>query len=176
MHVLQAKTLAPLVVVVIGCRSGESRIPDSTTASTTIASTTASTTISNDRVVDPQSRVDSGPAGVVRRYYAAIQSRLYSDAYALWSDSGRSSGKTAQDFAGGFSETARVSVRVADSVRIGAAAGSQYATVPVVVDATLNDGQRQRFVGSYILRRAMVDGATPEQRQWRIYSAHLQKE
>src|SRR5690348_3868668 len=92
MHVLQAKTLAPLVVVVIGCRSGESRIPDSTTASTTIASTTASstiasttasttiasttasTTISHERVVDPQSPVDSEPAGVVRRYYAAIQS------------------------------------------------------------------------------------------------------
>ena len=53
------------------------------------------------------------------------------------------------------------------------AAGSQYATVPVVVDATLRNGTRQHFEGNYTLRRTMVDGATPEQRRWHIYSGDL---
>jgi hypothetical protein len=162
----QTKTLIAVAIVAMACRNDEPRISDSTTASTTVA---------HERVTDPRPDVDSGPAGVVRRYYTAIQSLRYSDAYALWSDSGRASGKTAKEFAAGFSETARVSVTVGDSVRIEGAAGSQYATIPVVVDATLRNGERQKFVGTYTVRRAMVDGASPEQRQWRIYSSQLQQ-
>jgi ornithine carbamoyltransferase len=50
---------------------------------------------------------------------------------------------------------------------------ARYATVPVIIDAVTRDGTKQRFTGTYTLRRAMVDGATPEQRRWRIYSARL---
>jgi hypothetical protein len=39
----------------------------------------------------------------------------------------------------------------------------------------LRNGTHQHFVGTYTVRRAMVDGATPEQRRWHIYSAHLQQ-
>jgi hypothetical protein len=159
---------AKILVVILGfaaaCRAGESRVADSTHAPATVAT---------DPVAAPQSITDSTPAGVIRRYYAAIQSGRYADAYALWSDSGRASGKTAREFADGFKETASVSVSVGDSARIEGAAGSQYATIPVVVDAVLTSGARQRFTGTYTLRRAMVDGATDEQRQWRIYSAEL---
>ncbi len=113
------------------------------------------------------------PARVVRRYYEAIQSRDYDAAYALWGQSGQASGKNRADFAAGFAQTAQVHATVSDSVRMEGAAGSQYATVPVVVDATLRDGTRQHFEGTYTLRRAMVDGATAEQRRWHIYSADL---
>lgn len=123
--------------------------------------------------VQPSVPPDTTPSGIIQRYYAAIQSRRYEDAYAFWSDSGRASGKTARDFAAGYAGTAAVRVTLSDSVRIEGAAGSQYATVPVVVDATLGNGQRQRFTGEYVVRRAIADGATAEQRKWRIYSAHL---
>ncbi len=113
------------------------------------------------------------PAQLVRRYYAAIQARDYDAAYALWGQSGQASGKSRGDFAEGFAETTQVRPTVSDSVRMEGAAGSQYATVPVVVDATLRNGTRQHFEGTYTLRRAMVDGATPEQRRWHIYSADL---
>lgn len=112
-------------------------------------------------------------ARVVRDYYAAIQARDYDAAYSLWGQSGRASGKTRADFAAGFAQTTQVRATASDQVQMEGAAGSQYATVPVVVDATLRDGTRQHFEGTYTLRRTMVDGATPEQRRWHIYSADL---
>ena len=116
---------------------------------------------------------EARPADVVRHYYATIGKRQYQTAYALWADSGKASGKTRAEFARGFTETALTIATIGDSIRIGGAAGSQYATVPVTIDATLRDGTSQHFVGTYTLRRAMVDGATPEQRRWHIYSADL---
>jgi hypothetical protein len=113
------------------------------------------------------------PAQLIRRYYAAIQSGKYDSAYSLWGASGQASGHTRDSFAAGFAKTRDVRAVVSDSVPLEGAAGSQYATVPVVVDATLRDGTRQHFEGSYTLRRTMVDGATPEQRRWHIYSADL---
>lgn len=121
----------------------------------------------------PAARDDSGPASVIRHYYDAINARRYDDAWRLWSQSGAASGKTLREFEAGFANTTQVAVTVDDSVRVEGAAGSQYATIGVVVDATLASGARQRFTGTYTLRRAMVDGATPEQRAWRIYSAEL---
>jgi len=179
MHTTQARTLAAILICAAGCQARESRAPSSATASTTVSSHSVIDTappVDSPAAVISRPVVDSTPAAVIRRYYSAIQSHRFDDAYALWSDSGRASKQTAPEFAAGFSQTATVSVAIGDSVRIEGAAGSQYATVPVVVDATLRSGERQKFVGTYTLRRAMVDGATREQRQWRIYSAQLRRE
>jgi hypothetical protein len=113
------------------------------------------------------------PPQLVRRYYDAIQARDYDAAYSLWGQSGQASGKSRAAFSAGFAQTAQVRATVSDSIRVEGAAGSQYATVPVVVDAVLRSGATQHFEGAYTLRRAMVDGATPEQRRWHIYSADL---
>jgi hypothetical protein len=118
---------------------------------------------------------NTSPADVIRRYYDAIQRRQYDAAYALWGQSGQASGKTRAQFVNGFGETVQTSATIADSVRVEGAAGSQYATVPVTVDAVLRNGTHQHFVGTYTVRRAMADGATPEQRRWHIYTAHLQQ-
>ena len=120
--------------------------------------------------------VDSGPASVVRRYYDAIRNGQYDSAYALWEGAGQASGQTRTAFENGFAQTAQTTAVIGDSVSIGAAAGSQYATVPVTIDAVLRDGSHQHFIGTYTVRRAMVDGATPEQRAWHIYSAKLRKQ
>ena len=53
------------------------------------------------------------------------------------------------------------------------AAGSRFIQVPVTIEAQMRDGGTQRYTGTYTLRRAVVDGATPEQRAWRIASASL---
>ncbi|MFC5569663.1 hypothetical protein ACFPN1_06270 [Lysobacter yangpyeongensis] len=112
---------------------------------------------------------------VVRDYYAAINSGDFARAYALWSDGGRASGQTPQQFAAGFADTTGVSVEMQAPGTIGAAAGSRYLDIPVTITATHRDGSQQRFSGRYTLRRAVVDGATPEQRQWRIGSADLRE-
>ena len=112
---------------------------------------------------------------VVRDYYAAINSRNFDRAYALWSDAGRASGQSPQQFADGFGNTSGVSVEIMAPSRVDAAAGSRFIEVPVAFTATDQDGRERRFVGAYTLRRAVVDGATGEQRAWRIASADLRE-
>ena len=114
-------------------------------------------------------------ASVVSAYYAAIAAGQYPRAYALWSGGGQASGQSAQQFAGGFSDTASVSVAVGAPGRVDAAAGSRYIEIPVTVTATRTDGSVHRYAGTYTLRRAVVDGATAEQRAWRIASADLRE-
>ncbi|MFC3816434.1 hypothetical protein [Lysobacter sp. GCM10012299] len=112
---------------------------------------------------------------VVRDYYAAINSHAYDRAYALWSDGGRASGQSSQQFADGFRDTSGVSVEILAPGAVDAAAGSRFIEVPVALTATAADGSQRKFVGAYTLRRAVVDGATAEQRAWRIGSADLRE-
>lgn len=112
---------------------------------------------------------------VIRDYYDSINSRSYARAYSLWSDNGRSSGQSPQQFADGFADTRQVAVEIQPPGRVDAAAGSRYIEVPVAISATRNDGSVHRYVGAYVLRRAVVDGASTEQRAWRIGSADLRE-
>lgn len=172
---------ALLVLASSGC--GDTRRSSAHAADTSAAEGRAAiTTQSGDSTLSRASATDSArtdtiasPAAVVRHYYDAIERRQYDSAYALWGQSGKASGQTRAEFADGFTQTIQTTAAIGDSVSIEGAAGSQYATVPVTVDAVLRNGTRQHFVGTYTLRRAMVDGATAEQRRWHIYSAHLQQ-
>ena len=125
---------------------------------------------SGDATPGPDAAVE-----VVRRYYAAINARDYASAHALWGDGGRASGQDAQQFAAGFAATTGVSVQIGAPGGIEGAAGSRYIQVPVTLDATQADGSHRRYAGSYTLRLAVVDGATPEQRSWHIASADLRE-
>lgn len=110
---------------------------------------------------------------VIRDYYAAINVGDFGRAHALWSDGGRASGQSPQQFAAGFAETTGVSVELQAPGEVDAAAGSRYIEVPLTITATHRDGSQRRYAGKYVLRRAVVDGATDEQRAWRIASADL---
>ena len=112
---------------------------------------------------------------VVREYYASIGSQSYARAYALWSDGGRASRQTPQQFADGFARTAQVSLSIGEPGDEDAGAGQRYVRVPVTVDARQADGSTKRYVGDYVLHRTVADGATPEQRAWRIASADLRE-
>ena len=112
---------------------------------------------------------------VVRDYYAAIAARKFARAYAMWSGGGNASGQTPLQFAGGFADTTQVTVETQAPGRIDAAAGSRYIEIPLAVRATHADGSVHRYVGAYVLRRAVVDGASAEQRAWRIASADLRE-
>lgn len=112
-------------------------------------------------------------ADAVRLYYDAINAHDYPVAYAQWGGEGQASGKSYADFARGFANTVSVKVSAREQPVEGAA-GSLFATVPVTVDAVLADGRRQRFTGTYVVRRvADVDGSTAEQRRWHLQSAAL---
>jgi hypothetical protein len=131
-----------------------------------------------DSAVPTPTRADTAapePADVVRRYYAAIEARDYRAAYDLWGDCGRASGQTYEEFSRGFARTAHVEVEVGEPGRVEGAAGSRYVEVPVVVRARTVDGAPQRYEGTYTLRRAVVDGATPAQRRWHLSSAEIDR-
>jgi hypothetical protein len=115
----------------------------------------------------------SEAADVIRRYYAAINARDLRRAYTLWSGAGPGSGQTFERFAAGFAHTARAQVEAGKPSRIEPAAGSRYVEVPVVIRAVTDRGEEQRFEGTYVLRRSIVDGASTEERGWHIYSAKI---
>ena len=115
-------------------------------------------------------------ADVIRVYYAAIKNRRYPDAYRCWGSDGAASGKSLEAFRDGFANTAAVAVAIGTPGPVEGAAGSRYVEIPVRIIASARDGTRQRFSGKYTLRRSVVDGATPELRAWRIYSAKIRRE
>ena len=112
---------------------------------------------------------------VVRDYYAAINARDYARAYAIWSDSGRASGQIAAAVRRRIRRYHRRFGRDLAPGAVDAAAGSRYIEVPVAMTATVADGSQRKFVGAYTLRRAVVDGASAEQRAWRIGSADIRE-
>ncbi|MGE7206610.1 hypothetical protein ACQKJZ_13125 [Sphingomonas sp. NPDC019816] len=121
--------------------------------------------------VDPKS--DAAAAAVVRRYYAAINAHDYSTAWIQWGLNGRP-GQRFADFQKGFADTRATRVTIGRMEPSEGAAGSVYATVPVTVDAQLDNGKEQRFTGQYVVRRVNdVPGASAEQRRWHIDSATL---
>ena len=122
--------------------------------------------------------VEPGPDDalqVLRDYYAAIAARDYGKAWHLWSDGGRASRQTQEQFTDGFADTTSVSVETGTPGDEDAAAGQRYIEVPVTVTAIHADGSRHRYAGSYVLHRTVVDGASAEERAWRIASAKLRE-
>jgi hypothetical protein len=112
-------------------------------------------------------------AQVIRDYYNAIEDHRYREAYDLWESGGTASGKSFVAFLNGWAQVIGIEATTGAPGPIGAAAGSRYVDVPVRVVAKIRGGATEVTTGSYRLRRTVVDGATPDQRQWRIYSASL---
>ncbi len=111
------------------------------------------------------------PAAVLRRYYEAIDERDYDTAYAMLKpDGGAVRGFSA--FRDDFAQTTATYVESGRPSAVEWAAGSSFVTVPVVVEATLDDGSRQRFTGTYVLRATNAPGPVPDTR-WFIVSADL---
>ncbi|MGZ9808951.1 hypothetical protein ACXN5S_00625 [Pseudoroseicyclus sp. H15] len=106
----------------------------------------------------------------LENYYSALSDGSYQQAYGMWQGDGEASGLSYDDLAAGFAETESVQVFTAAPEMEGAA-GSIYATVPVRIEAELEDGTQQHFAGSYVLRTANgVEGAEPG---WFIESAEI---
>lgn len=132
---------------------------------------------------DDPGAIDSAPAAdepgadaavqVIRDYYAAINLRNHARAYALWRGQGQATGVSAEQFAQDFAATSGVSVEIGQPGPVDAGAGQRHIEVPVSLVVRSNDGTEQRFRGQYVMQRTVVDGASDDQRAWRIASAQL---
>lgn len=115
-------------------------------------------------------------ARAIRDYYAAIAAHDYRRAWLQWGDSGRASHHTLEEFTEGYAATDSVAVTVGTPGRVEGAAGSRFVTIPVTIRAMTTSGDSQHFAGTYVLRRVVVDGATPAQRRWHLFSATIHPE
>ena len=156
--------------------SAKSQLPSVNTpsvASPSIASNSTSPPVSLTQSAT-SSETQQQAVQVIRDYYRAINRRDYQRAYSIWEGNGAASHQSFEQFKRGFANTASTAVAVGEPGRLEGAAGSVYIDIPVTVTAVTNNGTRQRFRGSYVLRRVnSVPGSTPQQRRWHLYSAHI---
>ncbi len=123
--------------------------------------------------VEAEAGADAAVA-VLRDYFAAIGAGRYADAYRLWNGRGEASGMSAKAFADSFGKYSSYTATIGTPGRIDAGAGQRYIEIPVMVDARLRDGSPAPLEGSMTLRRTGdIDGATAEQRSWRIADSGL---
>lgn len=114
-----------------------------------------------------------GAANVVQIYYASIEGGKYAAARALWGNGGADSKLSPAAFAASFARYKEYHANIGAPGEVEGAAGSRYVSVPVQVYARLKDGRPDYRTGTVALRRTEVDGATPEQRKWHLYSIDL---
>lgn len=124
----------------------------------------------------PEHGTAAAARALVQRYYARIASGDYATARGLWRQNGEGSGMDPQAFARSFAHYARYRATVGEPGRIDAGAGQRYVTVPVEVQETPADGGAAiRQQGKVTLHRSGdIDGATAEQRAWRIERIDLE--
>jgi hypothetical protein len=103
----------------------------------------------------------------VRTYLAALVARDYARAAALL-DAGAAGGGDSAAFAHAHGDTTVSGFEVGEPGDVGAAAGSRYVEVPVVMRGATPDRPPLLLHGRVTLRRSVVDGATDAQRRWRI--------
>lgn len=113
---------------------------------------------------------DSGQAGanVVQTYVALLEQGRVRQALELWEP------RAAVPTLASLNQYRDFHANVGGPGRIEGAAGSRYVTVPVHFTGTLKSGGSFVEDGAVTLRRVgEVDGATPAQKRWRIYSVDV---
>lgn len=110
-----------------------------------------------------------GAADVVQTYYAHLEQGDFRKAWLLWGDHGHASGMTAQAFAASFGKYSEYHANIGAPGEIDAGAGQRHVTVPVQLYGRLKEGAKPFYmIGTVTLHRTEVDGASVEQRRWRI--------
>lgn len=116
-----------------------------------------------------------GAANVVQTYFALLSERKFGAARDLWRPGSAGAGRDTTGFAATFDRYSEYHANIGAPGRIDAGAGQRYVTVPVQVYARLKADRSPYYaIGTVTLHRAGdVDGASAEQRQWRIETIAL---
>lgn len=115
-----------------------------------------------------------GAANVVQTYYALIEAGRYRQAWLLWGGKGAASGMSPEAFAASFAKFGEYHANVGAPGDVDAGAGQRYVTVPVQTYARLKTGAPMYWRGDVVLHRtADIDGATAEDKAWRIKTIDL---
>ena len=113
-----------------------------------------------------------GAASVVQTYYALIGEKKYADAYKLWEP--EAVGMTQSVFVAGFDRYTQYNAQIGAPGEVDAGAGQRHVEVPVQLYGRFTTGKPFHMLGSVTLHRTGdVDGATAEQKRWRIKSTDI---
>jgi hypothetical protein len=118
----------------------------------------------------------SQPVYLIASYYSAINLGNYARAYAYW-DGHEPNSATLGQFIQGFANTESVEGWAILPLATEGAAGSLYAEVPVLLRATLTDGDQQLFAGCFTAHRSNVpvgDNTEPDP-NWHLFDATLEE-
>lgn len=116
------------------------------------------------------------PVFLIAAYYNAINRGDYARAYEYWNGN-QPGGSTLAEFTQGFANTDSVEGWAILPLATEGAAGSVYAEVPVLLRATLNNGDEQLFAGCFVTQRSNVpvgDATTPDP-DWHLFDATLEE-
>jgi hypothetical protein len=112
------------------------------------------------------------PVDLLASYYDAINHQEYQRAYNYWENAP----KSYNSFVQGFADTLNVQVIVQPPTRIGAAAGSQYVSIPTVLIAGRRDGTQHTYAGCFVTRKSNLHPPDiPQEDVWHLYSASLKE-
>ena len=118
-------------------------------------------------VAGPKYDSRESPVDLLASYINAINRREYLRAWNYWESAPNPS---YEDFAAGYATTDSVFLVLNPSTFVGAAAGSMYQSVPVLLIARHTDGSQHNFVGCYVTRRTNPE-MDPASAGWSLYSA-----
>src|SRR5690606_20032051 len=111
-------------------------------------------------------------ADAVRAYYDAVSAGDFRRAYASWSDGGRASGLTPEQFAASHAGARITQVSIGAPGAVEGVADAAYVEVPVTVTSRRADGRELRQTGSLALR---ASGADATAAGWHIVDADLRE-
>jgi hypothetical protein len=115
-----------------------------------------------------------GAARRLQEYCDAVATKRYRDAYGYWSDGGKATGMSFDQFRDSFAKYAAYDCHIGDPGDTEGAAGSIYVTIPLRVKGALAKGGGFVLEGPVDMRRVNdVDGSTAEQRRWHIFRSGL---
>src|SRR5207342_1488861 len=111
---------------------------------------------------------------VLERYFAAVATKRYGDAYRMWNGNGQATGMSEAEFAASFAKYRDYDGHAGKPGLTDGAAGSIYIEIPAQVTGVLARGGGFVLQGPITLKRVNdVDGSTAEQRRWHIQSSGL---
>lgn len=116
-----------------------------------------------------------GAANVAQTYYALLGAQKFGEARALWRPGSAAAGRDLAAFTASFDRYSEYHANIGKPGRIDSGAGQRFVTVPVQVYARLKADRSPSYaLGTMTLHRAAdVDGATADQRMWKIESVTL---
>ena len=123
----------------------------------------------------PDSEKSSAAAAkLLENYFAAVATKRYREAYAMWGGNGEATGMTYPQFVDSFARYRIYDGNFGKPGDIEGAAGSSYIEFPAKVTGVLAKGGGFVLEGPITLRRVNdADGSTAEQRRWHIATSGL---